>query len=171
MRAAFISNVLWTVLSAASIAVHADSTPRADVTVTGAGVGISQMNGGTVQMGLSREEVAALVKATGDDLVRQLTRLLERNSAQQGWVYRQSVAIGVVDAFLANVEGRVIPQDEWPAEFAKLTAQLQQARVRPTTASLTSATVLFVDGRRIDGVDEKGLYQYELPPFAKVYVY
>jgi hypothetical protein len=72
---------------------------------------------------------------------------------QQGWAYRQAISIGVVEAFLANVKGRKIPQDEWPRAFAELTQQCLQMRgsehdsVNAMSAEVRSAEHKGVDGR------------------------
>jgi hypothetical protein len=128
------------VLSAVPLTAWADPAASTHVTVTGQGVGISQMNGGTIQTGLTQEDVAALTKATGEELVRDLTRILERTLAKQGWVYRQSVSIGVVEAFLANVKGRNIPQSEWPQAFAELTTQCLPSRGPERDSATTAST-------------------------------
>ena len=57
-------------------------------------VGIGSMTGGTVQLGLTPQEAQALAKATGQELVRQLTsitdRLAQKIAAQQGGAQNQT---------------------------------------------------------------------------------
>jgi hypothetical protein len=94
--------------SLASSITVSGSGPAAStqVTVTGQGVRVSQMNGGTIQTGLSREEVA-LIKATVEELVSKLTpHILEGIVAQQGRAYRQSTSIGVVESSPMSKAGR-----------------------------------------------------------------
>ena len=144
--------IIAVVLSAVRLTAWADPAPSTQVAVTGRGVGISQMNGGTIHTGLTQEEVVALTKATGEELVRELTRILERSFAQQGWVYRQSVSIGVVEAFLANVKGRNIPQDEWPQVFRELTSQYLQFRsLERDTATAASTDMREAENKPVDG--------------------
>jgi hypothetical protein len=139
------------VLCAIRLTAWADPAASAQVTVTGQGVGVSQMNGGTIQTGLSREEVAAITKATVEELVRKLTpRILGRSFAQQGWVYRQSTSIGVVEAFLANVKGRKIPQDQWPQAFAELTWQCLHLPSSERDAATASTEVSEAENTRMD---------------------
>ena len=139
------------VLSAVPLTAWADPAASTHVTVTGQGVGISEMNGGSIQTGLTQEDVAALTKATGEELVRELTRILERVFAKQEWVYRQSVSIGVVEAFLAKIKGRNIPQDEWPQAFAELTTQCLQLRgPERDLATAESTEVTEAENGRID---------------------
>jgi len=144
------SLIVAVVLSACSIGVGATPAPAAGIDVSGSGAGISQMYGGTVQLGLTPEDVTALAKATGNELVRQCALISQRVSAEVALTQTQSVSIGVVEGFLATIKGRKIPQDEWPEVFGELTRQyLQAGEQRPT-----SPGVRVVAGELVGQADE-----------------
>ena len=128
------------VLCGAAFAV-AQQVPSVNVPGHGS-VGIGSMTGGTVQLGLTPQEAQALAKATGQELVRQLTsitdRLAQKIAAQQGGAQKQSISIGVVEGFLAVVKGKKVPQDEWSVVFGELTRQYLQLGERIATTPVTS---------------------------------
>ena len=167
--------ILALVLSASQLTAWADPAATTHVVVTGQGVGIAQMNGGTVQVGPTPEEVAMLARVTDEELVRQLTQTLPRILTQQEWVYRQSVSIGVVEGFLANVKGRRIPQDEWPQAFAELSQQLLQLSVSNRdsasgASTRTTTSVTYISQSRSSSTEEVVCHAPALgvPPFSDV---
>ena len=135
-----LRSVALAVLCGAAFAV-AQQVPSVNVPGHGS-VGIGSMTGGTVQLGLTPQEAQALAKATGQELVRQLTsitdRLAQKIAAQQGGAQKQSISIGVVEGFLAAVKGKKVPQDEWSVVFGELTRQYLQLGERIATTPVTS---------------------------------
>ena len=127
------------------------------------------MNGGTVQMGLTREDAAALARASGEELVKQLARITERISAQIGLVRSQSIALGVVEGFLASIKGRSVPESEWPEVFGELARQCQLLKDRePKSAAAESPAdgPLGVQAKQIDWRD--GVLEFKSAPLSEV---
>ena len=83
---------------------------------------IQQVTGGSVQVGLSAQDVALLIplmtnpQASAVQLAAVTQQLNER-------LQRHVFSEGVVQAFLATVKGKQVPPDAWPETFAELTRQ------------------------------------------------
>ena len=116
------------------------SAMAADVSVSGSGsVGVGQMSGGTIQMGLSPQEARALATATGQELTKQLEAIVQRLNARQGAQPKeQDFSLGVVQSFLATIKGKQVPQTEWPAVFGELSRQYLQLGARIEATPVTS---------------------------------
>ncbi len=128
---------VWLMVCAALVA---SAAPAADVTVSGShNVGIGTMNGGTVQLGLTPQEVQALATATGKELEKQLTAIAKRlNARPDANARRDSISLGVVEAFLMNTKGKKIPQDEWSAVFREMTRDYFQLGAQIAATPVTS---------------------------------
>jgi hypothetical protein len=127
----------------------------ADVVVSGGAgnVGIGSLSGGTVNLGLTRQEAKALAAATGQELVRQLTMVVQRlNAGPNAKDQRDKISLGAAEAFLAAIKGKKVPQAEWPEVFGELLRQYLQLGSRieatPVTGDRIKALVARADSAR-----------------------
>ena len=118
----------------------ASAAPAADVTVSGShNVGIHTMSGGTVQLGLTPQEAQSLATATGKELIKQLTAIVQRINARPDANARQdNLSLGAAEAFLATIKGKSVPQNEWPAVFGEIIRQYFQLGVQIEATPVTS---------------------------------
>lgn len=120
----FACVLLWALLPEGGL-LAADRKANG-VTVTGdRSVGIGTMSGRTINMlGLNREETRALVSATGQELVSQLTAIVERLNAKQAQsAGSDKFSLGVVQTFLTMLKGQKIQQSQWSEVFGELTRE------------------------------------------------
>jgi tetratricopeptide (TPR) repeat protein len=119
------------------------NTSAAQVSVVGSGnVGIGQMSGGTVQLGLTREEATALAKATAMEQTRILEGILRRwNSELAARFKDRGISLGAASTFLTAVKGKEIPEANWPQVFGTLIADYLALGSRIGTTPVTSEKI------------------------------
>ena len=144
----------WVLVGASLLA---SATRAADVTVSGSGsLGIGSMSGGTVNLGLTPQEARALAGATGQELLKQLTAIVQRINAKPDANAREDkLSIGVAQTFLAAIKGKNVPQADWPVVFGELIGQYRQLGARieatPVTSDSIKALVSQADAARQRG--------------------
>lgn len=92
------------------------------VTVSGSSnVGIGSMSGGMVNLGLSPLEAKALATSTGQELLKHLGAIVQRlNAGQTAGGRAENISLGVVEAFLATLKGKKVPQSaSLPLQFVE----------------------------------------------------
>jgi tetratricopeptide (TPR) repeat protein len=131
------------VLSSAALLLFPFHSLAADVKVEGAGnVGIGQMTGGTVNVGLTPQEAKNLSTATGQELIKQLNAIVARFNAQATAGSRDDkISLGVAEAFLATLKGKKVAQTEWPVVFGELTREYLQLGDRIKATPVTSEAI------------------------------
>jgi tetratricopeptide (TPR) repeat protein len=112
----------------------------ADVHVSGSyNVGIAQMQGGSIQLGLTPQEARDIARASGAGLVNNLMAVIQRNVAQQlGEAQRSTFSYGVVEGFLAALTGKKVPQSDWPRVLGELASEFLTLRERIKATPVTS---------------------------------
>jgi len=116
----------------------------AQVIVPGSGsVGVGQMTGGTINIGIAQEQLAAAIKASGDEHKRLLLNIQNtlNDLAKQGRSESDAFTITVVDGFLATVKGKRVPQSDWPRVLNELANRYLELGARIATTPVTSAQI------------------------------
>lgn len=153
MRAAIFPISLMAILSALATPCSLAQQVRVD----GHGnVGIVQMTGGTVNMGLTADEARDLAKATAREQQAVLERIVARlNTKLMEDMKAQALSMGVVRTFLATVKGKDIPEAEWPAVFGELIRNFlilgERIQATPITSDVIKHLVDDADRARARG--------------------
>jgi tetratricopeptide (TPR) repeat protein len=122
------------------VAFVSEISQSAEITVSGSGnVGIASMSGGTVQLGLTSDEVRALVKATAQEQAKLLAVYIQRiNAGNDTKLRRDAISLGSAQAFLATIKGKKVPESEWPEVFGNLARQYLQLGIRIEATPVSS---------------------------------
>ena len=138
-RAAF-TVVLLSISLLMSATVRAADVKPTSVTVTGSSnIGIGAMSGGTVNLGLTRQEAKDLATATGQEVLKQLTGVVQRlNTKPDRQLEVDKFSLGAAESFLATLKGKKVPQSEWPQVFGELAREYLQLGARIKATPVTS---------------------------------
>ena len=122
----------------------------AQVTVSGPGsVGVGQMFGGTINVGVMQAELDAAIRARGaeqlkllKDIARKLNIVLaERRGRPRMGPNDNAFSATIVHGFLATVRGKRIPEADWPRVFNELAGQYLESGARIAATPITSARI------------------------------
>ena len=157
------------------LACAALSASHAQVSVTGTGnVGVGSMSGGTINIGLTKAELEAALKARGAEQTRLMRKLADDLNAAAATLSSQSSTkppaddfnATIVHGFLATVVGKKVPEGDWPRVFNELANQFFEAGSRiaatPVTSDAIKALVTAADAARIAGDYDKADAQLEM---------
>ena len=164
------SSVLCVLLACAAL-----SASHAQVSVTGTGnVGVGSMSGGTINIGLTKAQLEAALKATGAEQVRLVSKLVDELNAANAKLSPQSSTkppaddfnATIVHGFLATVVGKKVPEGDWPRVFNELANRFLETGNRiaatPVTSDAIKALVASADAARKAGDFDKADAQLEL---------
>ena len=134
----------------------AASTPPPTVNVPGAGsVGVGVTSGGTINIGVSPQELKAAFDAAkrGDEpQYRDLANKLNALNAKVGALAASKPAADefsatIVHGFLATVVGKKVAESDWPRVFNELAGRFLEAGSRIASTPVTSDTIKQVVAR------------------------
>ena len=164
------SSVLCVLLACAAL-----SASHAQVSVTGTGnVGVGSMSGGTINIGLTKAQLEAALKATGAEQVRLVSKLVDELNAANAKLSPQSSTkppaddfnATIVHGFLATVVGKKVPEGDWPRVFNELANRFLETgsliAATPVTSDVIKALVASADAARKAGNFDKADAQLEL---------
>ena len=140
-------SALQVIAAALICAGLAGAAAAQQVTVSGSGsVGVNQMSGGTIQIGVTLAQLDAAVKASGAEQLRLLREIAAKiNAAAANASARPSAkapadefSATIVHGFLATVVGKKVPENEWPRVFNELANRFLEAGSRIAATPVTS---------------------------------
>ena len=159
----------------ALLACAALSASHAQVSVTGTGnVGVGSMSGGTINIGLTTEQLKAALKADRAEQVRLERKLAGDLNAATAKLSPQSSTeppvdefnATIVNGFLATVVGKKVPEGDWPRVFNELANRFLETGSRiaatPVTSDAIKALVASAEVARKAGDFDKADAQLEL---------
>ena len=140
-------SALQVIAAALICAGLAGAAAAQQVTVSGSGsVGVNQMSGGTIQIGVTLAQLDAAFKASGAEQLRLLREIAAKiNAASANASARPSAkapadefSATIVHGFLATVVGKKVPENEWPRVFNELANRFLEAGSRIAATPVTS---------------------------------
>ena len=161
------------------LACVALSVSHAQVSVTGTGnVGVGRMSGGTINIGTTKAQLEATlkaaVKASGAEQARLMRKLASDLNAAAAKLSAHSSGnppfddfnATIVHGFLATVVGKKVPEGDWPRVFNELANRFLETGSRiaatPVTSNTIKALVASAEAARKAGDFDKADAQLEL---------
>src|SRR4051812_16468666 len=112
-RLAWAPRACWVVSALLAVSLAIAQSPTT-VEVTGRGIGIGTMTGGTIQLGPTPDEVRALQKASAKDIEKLLPTIVKRgNDEIAAKMKDRGVSLGAAQTFLQVVKRKDVPAEEW----------------------------------------------------------